>query len=97
MTLSFLFFDVNKLKKKSGRSSSRVANRAIEEVKKFNPDISGKLFPFTSLRGQPNHYGAICELTGGGGAQFCIFHQELEEYTAYEELDLLDALLNWYF
>jgi hypothetical protein len=92
--MDFLFFDLNTLKKKSGsfRVETPVETLVIEEVKKFNPDISQKLFPFTSLGGQDlsECYRRICELTG---SQFCIFHQELEEMRrverAYHGLDRL--------
>jgi hypothetical protein len=47
--MSFLFFDLGKLKKKSGRSIVEIC--LIEEVKDYNPNIlkDQKLFPFTPL------------------------------------------------
>jgi hypothetical protein len=74
---SFLFFDLGKLKKKSGRSIVEIC--LIEEVKDHNPNIlrDQKLFPFTPSGGRDlsEAYSACCERFD---CLLCMFHADLK-------------------
>jgi hypothetical protein len=83
MTESFLFFDVNKLKKKSGSSSSRFETCLINRVKNYNPNISKEqnLFPFTLLGGhdQQKSDRAFCE-----SSKSCMYHEDLMSWSEFD-------------